>query len=372
MLKCTLKSLFVIGISLGFISLGLQLTLAQSPPVSVIVSKTENGEWYDAIEALGTLRANETVVLTASVTDTITNIHFDDGQRVEKGFVLAEMTDEEESALVQEMSARVEEAKRQLDRIKELPQKGAVSESLIDQRKREYQAAIAQLEAMKSRLKDRLIVAPFSGVLGLRNISAGALVEPGDEIVTLTDDSVLKLDFSVPSVFLSSLEVGLPIVTTSAAYPEKTFEGVVKSIDSRIDPNTRAITIRAVIPNEEHLLRPGLLMNVSLRYRFRQALSVPEEAIISRGAQTEVFVVAPASTTAEQRSVRLGRRAFGKVEVTEGLKEGELVVSHGTMKVRPGQPVQILAEQRSGESIQDILTGNRPGLKKSETPQEVL
>ncbi len=332
-----------------------QIGRSQSEHPSVIVSEAQSALWFDHIEALGTLRANETVLLTASVTDTVTKIHFDDGQRVEKGFVLAEMTDEEESALVREMTARVSEAKKQYQRLKDLPKTGAVSESLYDQREREYRAAKAQLEAMKSRLRDRLIIAPFSGILGLRNISVGALVEPGDEIVTITDDSVMKLDFAVPAVFLNSLEPGLSIVAQSAAFPHRTFEGTVSSIDSRVNESTRSIIVRARIPNEERLLKPGLLLSVDLRYRNRQAIQIPEEALIPSGDSNFILVVDKNSSLTEKRQVVIGNRQVGKVEVVKNLQEGELVITHGTMAARPGLPVSIRAIQQENESVKEIL-----------------
>lgn len=326
-----------------------------NPPAQVIVYEAKKEKWFDAIEALGTLIANETVVLTANVTDTVTHIHFDDGQRVEKGAVLAEMTDVEESALVSEMTARVGEAKKQFERLKDLPKSGAVSESLYDQREREYRAAVAQLEAMKSRLQDRLIVAPFSGVVGLRNMSVGALVEPGDEITTLTDDSVMKLDFAVPSVFLSSLQKGLPIVARTAAYPEEEFLGQVSSVDSRVDPATRSITVRAVIPNEGARLKPGLLMNVLLEYKPRESVTVPEEALIPTGAVKHVLVVEMDSKQAKKVEVKTGARRAGKVEVISGVDAGDHVITHGTMQARPGASVKVLATQKDGQKIKDIL-----------------
>lgn len=333
------------------------LLFAQSSqPPGVIVSEVREQEWYDPLEALGTLRANETVVLTASVTDTITNIHFEDGQRVERGYLLAEMTGEEESALVNEMTARRAEAKKQFQRLKDLPDSGAVSESLYDQRQREYQAAEAQLEAVKSRLKDRLIFAPFQGRIGLRNISVGALVEPGDEVATLTDDSIMKLDFSVPSVFLNALKEGLPVDATTVAYPEKTFHGQVSGIDSTVDPLTRSMLVRARIPNEDGLLKPGLLMNVVLHYKQRRALIIPEEAIVPSGADNFVFTVDRGEQqVAKKKLVTIGSRKKGYVEVVAGLLEGELVITHGTLIVRPDQPVTIQSVQQAGQGIKEII-----------------
>jgi membrane fusion protein (multidrug efflux system) len=130
--------------------------------------------------------------------------------------------------------------------------------------RREYETAKARLRAIESKLRDRLIIAPFDGAVGLRNVSVGALIEPGDVITTLDDNSVMKLDFTVPSIYLASIKSGTPIVATSPAFDKRRFEGQVSSIDSRIDPVTRAIVVRAILPNPERLLKPGLLMQVTL------------------------------------------------------------------------------------------------------------
>lgn len=327
----------------------------KEPPLQVIVYEAAQVDWSDSVRALGTLRANEAVQLTASVTDTITKIHFEDGQRVNKGAVLIEMTDSEEQALVQEMTARVAEAKRQFDRVKSLPKTGAVSESLFDQREREFRAATAQLEAMASRLKDRLILAPFSGVVGLRTISVGALVEPGDEIVTLIDDSKMKLDFTVPSLYLSQLLTGLKVVAETRAFPEKSFEGTVTAVDSKVDPVTRAISVRAIVPNEERLLKQGLLMTVRLRFKERTTLSVPEEALIPVGEENDVFVVNKDSLEVDRRRVTIGSRQTGAVEIISGVNQGEFVITHGTVLARAGKKVTIRAIQGRGQSIEEIL-----------------
>jgi membrane fusion protein (multidrug efflux system) len=339
---------------LASLFLSATIVLAQDP--AVIVYEVQEEPWSDSIEALGTLRANETVVLTASVTDTITRINFEDGERVAKGFVLAEMTDSEESALVREMTIRLNEAKKQFDRLKNLPKSGAISASLYDEKKKEFEAAMAQLEAMKSRLKDRLIVAPFAGVVGLRNISAGALVVPGDEITTLSDDSVMKLDFTVPSVFLSSLELELPISATTKAYPGKKFSGKVTAIDSRIDPVTRSLTVRAKIPNDDTLLKPGLMMSVVLEYKHRTTPVIPEEALMPLQGSYSVFLYDAATRSVLKTPVETGGRRKGYVEITAGLKTNDMVVTHGTQVARDGQAVTIKATQKRGSSIKAMIS----------------
>lgn len=331
------------------------------PPV--IVAPVEQDVFYDRTEALGTLRANESVVLTATVSETINSIHFEDGQRVKKGFVLVEMTSDEEHALLSEAVSRLEEAKLQYERVKPLVERGAAPVSLGDERRREFQTAEAQLRAIQSRLEDRIIRAPFDGVVGIRNISVGSLVMPGDQITTLDDDSVMKLDFSVPAIYLSEIRVGLPILARSRAYPGRNFEGEVYSIDSRIDPVTRSFIVRALIPNPDRLLKPGLFMTVELRRNQRSALVLPEEALIPYGSENAVFVVQKKDGThqIERRQVDIGARRPGDVEVVSGIDEGELVVIHGTTTTRPGQEVRIQAIQRNNETLAQLLGQGEEG-----------
>jgi membrane fusion protein, multidrug efflux system len=186
---------------------------AGGPPAAtpVIVAEARLEPVAERIEALGTLRANESVAITSNVTETISVVHFDDGQRVSEGDMLVEMTSAEEHALLEEAQARVAEAQSQYDRVRSLVAQRSASESLLDERKRDLDTARAVLVALESRLADRVVKAPFDGVVGLRNISRGALVEPGDLITTLDDDSVMKLDFTVPSLYLEQLKPGLQI-----------------------------------------------------------------------------------------------------------------------------------------------------------------
>jgi membrane fusion protein (multidrug efflux system) len=325
-----------------------------SKPVPVIASEVRSGPFVDRVEALGTLKANESVDVTANVTETVSAIHFDDGERVEQGKVLVEMTSAEEHALLEEARARVAEAERQYDRVKSLVAQRSASESLLDERKRDLDTARALLVAIESRLADRLVKAPFAGVLGLRNISPGALVEPGDLITTLDDDRVMKLDFAVPSVFLPDLAPGLGIAAKARAYGDRRFEGEIRSIDSRVDPVTRSIQVRALIPNPDRTLKPGVLMQVELLRNPRQALVVPESALLHQGQEHFVMMVSDGGT-AQRRQVRIGARRPGEVEIIEGLRAGEKVITHGNDEVRPGQQIAVRAVDDGTRSLQEML-----------------
>lgn len=329
----------------------------------VIVAEAMIETLQDRIEVLGTLRANETVEITATITDTITVIHFDDGQRVAAGGILVEMTSLEEHAELEEEQSNVAEARKQFERLVPLVKKGAASQTLLDQRQRELATAKARFKAIESRLQDRLILAPFAGMVGLRNISPGALVEPGDLITTLDDVSVMKLDFTVPTVHLAALKSGASIQARSPAFKGQIFSGTVKSINSRIDPVTRSIVARAIIDNPDEKLKPGLLMTVELLNNTRQGVVIPEEALIPSGRTNFVMVVDQSKSPAkvQRRDVQIGIRSFGSVEIIEGLEAGELLVTHGNTRITSGQEVTILSTDNSGQPLKELLSGESEG-----------
>jgi membrane fusion protein (multidrug efflux system) len=329
----------------------------------VIVKMAETGRFVDRVEALGTLRATESVALTATVAETVTAVHFEDGQRVEKGTILVEMTNEEEHAQIEAELSTLREAKKQYERLQPLVARGAASISLQDQRRREYQTAKARLRALESRLKDRLVVAPFSGVLGFRNVSIGTLIEPGDIVTTLDDDSVMKLDFTVPAIYLAALRKGLPIEAVTPAFPNRVFEGTVAAIDSRVDPVTRAITVRAELPNTDFVLKPGLLMTVNLLKNARDVLLIPEEALIPSGRENAVLIVDRTvdPPVARRKTVSIGSRRPGTVEIVSGLSPGAFVVVDGTQRAKHGQPVSIIAVDSGDEPLTRLLSRSPKG-----------
>jgi len=334
--------------------------------VGVIVQSATLRELQNNIEALGNLRAYESTLITAKTTKTVTHIRFDDGQRVQKGAVLVEMTNAEESALMEEARLTAEEAKKQLERTRTLEKTGAVSASTLDELKREYDTAHARFLALQARYRDLLITAPFNGVVGLRDISLGSLITPGQTITTLNDDSKMKLDFTVPAIYLSSLRVGLPIEAQSRDLGEKIFKGKIFSMDNQIDEATRSIKVRAILENPNRELQQGILMTVVIHADIRKALVISEAALIPMGSNNFVFVLQPnkndkaESWVAEKRQISIGQRYKGYVEIEKGLQAGEKVVTHGLQKIRAGQSVRIMAEQsndpdKKTESLSELL-----------------
>ena len=314
-----------------------------SKPPAVRVATVQVQPMADRIEALGTLVANESVDLTAKVAETITQLNFTDGQRVKKGDVLATMNTEEAQALLEEAESTAEESLRQFERTKQLSRQGAAAVAQLDEARRVYETARARQLAIQSRINNLTITAPFDGVVGLRNISVGALVQPGDLITTIDDDSVMKLDFSVPATFLPVLVPGAAVEARARAFGDKVFAGEIRSVSSRIDPVTRTVVVRAEIPNPELLLKPGLLMTVQLRANERQAVVVPEESLLPAGRRNFVMLAEPGAegTVARKIEVTTGARQAGAVEILEGLQAGQTVITHGALKASDGAPVTI-------------------------------
>ena len=208
----------------------------------------------------------------------------------------------------------------------------------------------AQVEAARARLEHTVIRAPFAGRVGLRRVSPGSFVSNSTVITTLDDVSKIKLDFSVPETFLMVLSKGMRITAQSLVYPDREFNGTVASIDTRLDPISRAVQVRAIIPNSDGLLKPGMFMSVALKRDRGELVVAPEQAIVPEGNSQYVFVVADG--VAHKRLVQLGRRIPGFVAIVAGLEPGESVITEGTHKVRDGSrvevPGQVTAEEPSG------------------------
>ncbi len=293
------------------------------------------------IEALGTARANESIEIRPLVSQRIVAIRFEEGEHVEAGRVLVELQSAEARADVASAKATLAESTSQLRRAQKLYETKAVSTSELDQRLTRRDADKAALDAAEARLADTQVSAPFAGVLGLRNVSLGSYVTPENVITTLDDTDPIKLDFAVPETVLARLEPGLSIAAKSAAWPGVKFAGRVESIDTRVDPVSRTLTIRALLPNAEERLRPGMFLTVTLLRDDVRALVVPETAIVPERSRSFVFVVG-SDDTVERREVNTGRRKPGLVEVTGGLSAGEFVVVEGTQKAIPGRAVRVV------------------------------
>lgn len=308
------------------------------PAPSVVVSRVERKDLVDSIEAVGTAFANEQADLNSTVTERIERINFADGQYVPRGAVIAELVRAEQGANLKQGQAKLREAELQLARLKQLQERGFATRARIDEQQALVDIARAETQQQTSQISDRVIRAPFSGWLSLRRISPGTVVNSGTTVVTIVDHSKIKLDFTVPETFLQSLRVGSDISASAAAFPGETFRGRIATIDPVVDPVTRSVTARAVLPNPDLRLRPGMLMTVDVQASPRSALTVPELAVIGEGASAFVWKV-DGENSAARVPIKAGTRRDGRVEILAGLSEGDRIVSEGTVKLRGPGPI---------------------------------
>jgi len=309
----------------------------QQPPL-VTIGRVKQDQLYDVVEALGTAQANESVMITGKVTDTVRHVNFEDGDYVEKGSVLVELTSQEEEASLAEARANLDDAQNELRRQQDITNRGLGAARDFDVARSRAAAQEARLNTVVARLKDRLILAPFSGLLGFRQVSPGSLVGPQTAITSIDDISTIKLDFTVPETFLGTMVPNARVIAQSVSYPGRDFEGIVRTVGSRVDPVTRAVVVRAHIKNADRALRSGMLLTVQVVTSQHLALVVPEGSVFQ--IQNRAYVYRVEDQVAHQQQIEVGGRRFGVVEVLGGLKEGDMIVIEGIVKLRDGVKVR--------------------------------
>jgi membrane fusion protein (multidrug efflux system) len=334
-----------------FLLIGLLVYIYYPRPVSqqtrtptatpVVTHKASVEEFAVVIEGLGTARANEALMITAQESEFVQSIDFGDGDVVEKGQLLLQLNDREELARLKEVEVNLQEANRQLTRLTNLAKENATSAQLLDEQQARVKSLAAQKDVINAQMEKLQVRAPFSGRLGRREVSIGALIRPGDTITTLDDVSVIKVDFNLSEANLPSVTEGQIVEATSVAYPGEMFTGKISSVDSRVDPITRAIQVRADIDNSDFKLRPGMLLTVSVQKRILNTLVLPEKAVIPIEDKHFIFVINQ-DNVASQKEIEIGQRKPGLVEVVSGLSAGENVVVEGTLRLREGSKVKIL------------------------------
>lgn len=322
-----------------------------APVVDVVTLGT--GPVIEVSESVGTTRAYESVTLTSKVAGIVEKISFTEGQAVKAGDVLLELDIAERKAdleaaraAIQTARAQREETNQKYERAQQLRRAGAGTEALVADltlQLRTVETTIAAAEARErsaaARLDDYILRAPFSGRVGLRQVSLGAFVDTKVTVTTLDDVSRIRLDFAIPEPLLSRVRVGATVTAQSVAFEGRRFTGTVAAVDTRIDSVTRSVKLMAVIDNADMALKPGMFMTVALEVARREnAVIAPEEAIISEGPRQVAYVVKDGRV--ERRVVQVGQRMFGRVEVSDGLQPGEQIVARGIQRVRNGMNVQ--------------------------------
>jgi len=315
----------------------------------VVVLNAYSVTLHDRIEALGTANASESVDITSRTSGKLESVAFTDGQRVGKGDIIVRLDQGEERAQLAAARAQLAEHNREIKRLESLLAKKAAAARDLDERRTLASVTAASVKEIEARIEDLTIKAPFSGHLGIRRVSPGALVQPGQVITSLDATDPIKLDFTVPATQLKGLAAGTDIEAHPDARPELTFKGTIKALDSHIDPVTRSILARAEIANPDGQLIPGMLMHVTILQNERNAVIVPEEAVTQK-EEKHFLTLIDSEGKAAIRAVTVGSRHDGIVEIREGLQIGELVIVRGMGFVRSGEAV---TASETWETIKD-------------------
>lgn len=309
------------------------------PPMAsanVVVTPAENREFRDMIEAIGTITADKSAVITTTVTEVVKSINAEEGEFVAKGTPIVRLDDDD-------VKATLQQASRSYKRYNEL-----VKDNLASAEKRDSEQA--NLNIARAQADKRNIVAPFDGFLGIRHVNVGDVVQPGTVITTIDAIDPIKLDFTVPEIYLASLKKGLSIEATSTAYPDDIFNGEIYVVDSRVDEQSHAIMARAIMQNPEHKLKPGMMMKVKIIRDSHSSVAIPEDAIQAAGEKKSVLVVG-ADNKVSEKEIVTGMRQPGLVEVKSGLAAGEKVIVEGQMKTGAGASVNIAEERKLNDVI---------------------
>jgi len=313
---------------------------APARAVPVEVAKIERATVNEEVEALGTLAADESVVIAPEIAGRVTALGFREGERVEKGQLLVKLDTAILDAELKQLQADLGLARDTYERNRSLIQRGVGTQVALDEASAKLAAAEARVQLSQAKLAQSAIMAPFSGVVGLRSVSVGDYVAVGKQLITLTNIDPIKVDFRVPEIFLSQVKLGQSISLKVDAVQGRDFQGRIFAIDPVVDINGRAIKLRASVPNGDLVLKPGLFARVNVVVAQREnALLVPETAVVPDGVGKVVFIVD--NGKAKRVAVELGKRLPGKVEIVKGLTPQMIVVSSGQMRLREGSTVSI-------------------------------
>ena len=296
------------------------------------------------LEAVGTTKALRSVEITPLSAGRVEKVNLTTGSPVKANAILLELDSVIQEADVVEAKAKLEEATRALQRSDALKDSSGMSEATLDSLRAQVKIAQANLGRAEKRLEDRVIRAPFSGLISLSSIEKGARVKEGEVVAVLDDLSKVMVEFAVPEDLFGTLATGETIVARAASFPDREFAGTISAIDTRVDNASRSFKVRGIIDNSDRAIPAGMFIHVSILLGGQEALVIPEEAVVVEGGQQFVFALQPGKEPdvfrIDRRSVTLGRRSSGVVQIKEGLAAGEEVVTQGLQKVRHGALVQ--------------------------------
>ena len=318
-------------------------TLAQdkSEAIPVEAAKVVAAPLSEQVTAIGTILSDEAVIVSSEIPGRLQEIHFQEGQPVEKGAHLFTLDDSVYRAQLADAEAKLRLAEQTHKRTSQLFSNKYATAQSADESASNLAVSTAAVELARVQLEKAHIVAPFSGIVGLRRVSVGEYITAGQALVNLEAIDPVKADFRVPEKFLPAIRVGQTIRIKVDAFPDESFEGKVYAIDPRLDVTGRSLVVRATVPNRDQRLRPGLFARISVLLQLKEdALSVPEQAIVPQGDSQFVFKIVDGKV--QLTEVVTGTRREGRVEIVEGLAAGDQVVTAGQLKIRDGTPVSVV------------------------------
>lgn len=354
----TRSFVFFLACLIAFPAMASQSPAAPSA-VTVEAVPVKATELERSLEAVGSLTSNESVMISPEISGRILAVQFSEGAAVKKGDILFRLDDSIYKAQLAQAKAALSLSDANYRRAKELFRKKISSVQNVDETQARRNSDAAAVELAQAQLDKATIRAPFDGVIGLRQVSAGDYVSPGQNLVNLESIDPLKVDFKIAEIHLNALRTGQAIMATVDAFPGKFFRGEVYAIDPLIDTAGRTVSLRARLPNHDGVLRPGLFARVKLVLETRpDALMVDEQSLVPQGNAQFVYKVVDGK--AVLTAVATGQRKGGKVEIVDGLRVGEMIVTAGQMKLRPNTPVKVVtagaeadvARQRSAAGAQ--------------------
>ena len=310
----------------------------------VKVAAVRAGTISEEISAVGTLLANESVMIRPEREGRVAAIHFSEGQVVRKGTKLISLDTAEIEAQFAAITSEVSLNRSRLKRAEELHEKKFISAQALDDAREGMNQSFARQAEVKARLEKSTVLAPFEGVTGLRQVSPGAYVKAGQDVARLEGIGTLKLDFRVPELYLGKIKAGQEVQVRMDAFATETFRGEIYAIEPAVDEQTRTVLLRARVPNPGARLKPGMFARVVLVLEVREnALILPEQALVPQGKDR--FVYRLADGKAQMTKVELGLRRPGEVEVLKGLAAGDTIIVDGQLRLRDGAPVTVLSEK---------------------------
>ena len=359
LLMLFLVAIFVTGLvfwTMNKIAKGKAMGAKFAPPpaaVTTVVVKAQT--WQPVLSSVGSMKAVNGVVLSTDLAGIVAEIAFTSGAPVKKGDLIVKLDTQQEDAQLRSAIAKLDLAKTDVVRKRDLMTKKAIAESEYDTAESQLLQMQASVEEMKALVARKKIVAPFDGLVGIRQVNLGQYLQPGAPIVPVESLDPIYVEFSVPQQSFDLIAVGKKLRLAASGVTGKQFEGEITAVDSRIDETTRNVTIQGTVKNPDHALRPGMFVNVEVLLPEKEGvLAIPSSAISYAPYGDSVYVVRDTQAGGKevvQKFVKLGPKRGDQVSITSGLKESDEIVSSAVFKMRPNAPVQVDNSVQPGNSL---------------------